>query len=151
MFLPPEPGIDETVFATWRFANAKTQRREEEASVFCRVRRQPGKQGFVTGVLFSRANLSPMTEVPGSVDWGDYVSGVKSFASSGGTATVPVSAAGTCHWTAVSNAAWIAIGSPGSGQGNGSFNYSVAKNTGARRTGTITVAGRTYTVTQTRK
>jgi hypothetical protein len=44
---------------------------------------------------------------------------------------------------------WITITSGGSGSGSGAVSYSVAANTGGpARTGTILVAGRTFTVTQ---
>ncbi len=67
-----------------------------------------------------------------------------------GTGSVGVTASDAlCSRTAVSNAAWITITSGASGVGSGSVNYSVAANTGAPRTGTITIAGQTYTVTQT--
>ncbi|MBP6821374.1 MAG: BACON domain-containing protein, partial [Acidobacteria bacterium] len=51
-------------------------------------------------------------------------------------------------WTATSNAAWITITSGTSGTGNGTVNYSVATNTGAIRSGTMTIAGQTFTVMQ---
>jgi hypothetical protein len=76
----------------------------------------------------------------------------KSFAAAGDSQVVTVTITAGCTWTAVSNApSWIVVRSPGSGLGNGSFTYDVAKNTGARRTGTITVAGKTHTVTQAKK
>ena len=56
-------------------------------------------------------------------------------------------ASGPCNWTAVSNASWITITSPASGNGNGTVTYSVARTT-TRRSGTMTIAGRTFTVTQ---
>jgi hypothetical protein len=62
--------------------------------------------------------------------------------------------AGTgCNWTAVSDVPWITIIGPSSDSGNGSVDYSVAPYTGKRnkRTGTATIAGRTFTVTQWRK
>ena len=75
----------------------------------------------------------------------------KSFLGAGGSGMVTVTASGGCSWTAVSNATWITITNPGSGQGSGSFTYSVSKNAGVRRTGTITVGGQTHTVTQAKK
>ena len=54
-----------------------------------------------------------------------------------------------CAWTAVSNAtAWLTVTSGASGSGNGTVGYSVATNTGAARTGTITVAEATFIVHQ---
>ena len=70
------------------------------------------------------------------------------FAVSGGTGTVNVSTRSGCSWTATSNATWISISSGASGTGNGTVAYSVGANPGAARTGTITVAGQAYTVTQ---
>jgi hypothetical protein len=71
-----------------------------------------------------------------------------SVAAAGGTGTVAVSAGGSCSWTATSNAAWITVSSGTSGTGNGSVAYTVAANAGGARTGTLTVAGQTFTVTQ---
>jgi uncharacterized protein (TIGR03437 family) len=54
-----------------------------------------------------------------------------------------------CAWTAASNASWITITSAASGNGDGTISYSVAANTSsAVRTGTLTIAGQTFTVTQ---
>jgi hypothetical protein len=72
----------------------------------------------------------------------------QSVPSSGGSGSVSVTAAAGCAWTAKSNESWIAIGSGGSGAGNGTVNYSVAATTGPARSGTLTVAGRTFTVNQ---
>lgn len=72
----------------------------------------------------------------------------QSFTPSAGTGSVAVAAGSGCTWTASSNAAWITITSGGSGNGNGTVNYSVAANTGAARSGTMTIAGQTFTVSQ---
>src|SRR6185295_13174285 len=69
--------------------------------------------------------------------------------AAGGTGTVTVTAGAGCAWTAVSNATFITITSGASGSGNGSVSYSVAANGGSTsRTGTMTIAGSTFTVTQ---
>lgn len=69
--------------------------------------------------------------------------------AAGGTGTVTVTAGTGCAWTAVSNSAFITVTSGASGSGNGTVGYSVAANTGTTtRTGTITIAGQTFTVTQ---
>jgi hypothetical protein len=74
-----------------------------------------------------------------------------SFTSSGGTGSVDVNASSSgCDWTAVSNDSWITITEGSSGTGNGTVAYSVSANTmGGARTGTITVGGQTFTITQT--
>jgi len=78
----------------------------------------------------------------------------QSFAAGGGTGTITVAASTAIpspqgQWMAVSNASWITINS-GAGPtiGNGTVTYTVAANTGLARTGTMTVSGRTFTVTQ---
>jgi hypothetical protein len=71
-----------------------------------------------------------------------------SVAAGGGTGSVAVTAGAGCAWTAVSNDAWILVTSGSSGSGNGSVGYSVAANTGPARSGTITIAGQTFTVNQ---
>ncbi len=72
------------------------------------------------------------------------------FNANSGTGNVAISASSnSCTWTAVSNAPWITITSGGSGTGNGNVRYSVSANTGASsRTGTLTIAGQTFTITQ---
>ncbi len=69
-------------------------------------------------------------------------------AAAGGTATVTVTAGTGCTWIANSNANWITIGAGASGTGNGAVTYTVAANTGAARTGTMTIAGEVFTVSQ---
>ncbi|HEV8617482.1 MAG TPA: pre-peptidase C-terminal domain-containing protein [Methylomirabilota bacterium] len=72
----------------------------------------------------------------------------RSATAAGGANTVGVTAVTGCAWTATSNVAWITITSGASGTGNGTVGYTVATNTGAARTGTATIAGRTFTVNQ---
>lgn len=71
------------------------------------------------------------------------------FSSSGGTDSVSVTAESGCDWTATSNDSWISIISGSSGSGNGTVSYSVSSNSSANsRTGTMTIAGEIFTVTQ---
>jgi hypothetical protein len=72
-----------------------------------------------------------------------------SFAAAGGSGSVTVTAGAGCNWTAVSNATFITITGGASGSGNGTVSYSVASNGGTTsRSGTMTIAGQTFTVTQ---
>jgi len=72
----------------------------------------------------------------------------ESVGPNGGEGTVQVTAASSnCTWNATSNAAWITV-APGSGSGSGSVRYTVRANSGPARTGTLTVAGTTVTITQ---
>jgi Putative binding domain, N-terminal/Viral BACON domain len=69
-------------------------------------------------------------------------------ASGGGTATVAVTSQGGCAWTSTSNAPWIRVTSGATGNGNGSVQLAIDPNTAAGRVGTVTIAGRTFTITQ---
>jgi hypothetical protein len=54
-----------------------------------------------------------------------------------------------CEWTATSKATWITITLGSNGTGNGTVSYSVSANGGtSSRTGTLTIAGQTFTVAQ---
>jgi uncharacterized protein (TIGR03437 family) len=72
------------------------------------------------------------------------------FTGAGGAGTINVTAAPAgCNWTATSDSPWITINTGGSGSGNGAVGFTVAANTTTSgRTGTITAAGRAFTVTQ---
>jgi hypothetical protein len=73
----------------------------------------------------------------------------QNFTASGGSGSVSVTASGSaCAWTAASNAVWITITSGSSGTGSGATQFSVAANIGPQRSGTLTIAGQTFTVTQ---
>jgi len=74
------------------------------------------------------------------------------FGPAGGTGSVSVTAGTGCAWTATSNALWITITGGSSGSGVGTVNYSVAAYTGKprKRNGTMTIAGQTFRVRQTR-
>ena len=71
----------------------------------------------------------------------------------GGSIAVAVSAGAGCEWTATSNESWIVISEGASGRGNGTVRFDVAPvhGGGNRRTGTLTIAGRTFTVDQDKK
>ena len=65
----------------------------------------------------------------------------------GGPFTVNVTATATCSWSTTSNVSWLTVVS-GSGSGSGTVTYDVAPNTGPPRSGTLTIAGSTFTVSQ---
>jgi hypothetical protein len=69
-------------------------------------------------------------------------------AGAGAGTPVSVTAGAGCAWTASSNASWIKIGSGSTGSGNGSIGFDVTANIGAARSGTVTIAGQTFTVNQ---
>ncbi|MFZ0034543.1 MAG: GLUG motif-containing protein [Sedimentisphaerales bacterium] len=74
-----------------------------------------------------------------------------SFGSDGGSGSMTVTTLSDCPWTAVSNNSWITAGSSG-GNGFGTVGYSVAANVNnLSRTGTLTIAGKTFTVNQAKR
>ena len=100
-------------------------------------------------------NVGNTEEAPSKADATNTVTGSltlsaesQTFPSTGGTDSFDVTTSTGCPWTAASNAAWITITSGSSGSGNGKVSYSVAASNGSARTGTISVAGRTFTVKQ---
>jgi uncharacterized protein (TIGR02145 family) len=52
-----------------------------------------------------------------------------------------------CAWTTDNSLSWVSL-SPESGTGSGDVTLTVTANTGAARTGSITIAGQTYSVSQ---
>jgi len=68
--------------------------------------------------------------------------------AAGGTGSVNVTAGAGCGWAATSNVPWITITSGASGTGNGTVDYSVGADSSGARTGTLTIAGKTFTVNQ---
>jgi len=72
-----------------------------------------------------------------------------SIGQDGEQGTVTVQTTAGCPWTARSNASWITITAGNSRSGNGPLNYSVqATFETSARTGTVTVADATVTMTQ---
>lgn len=73
----------------------------------------------------------------------------QNVAAAGGTGTVNVTTTADCGWTAASNVSWINVTAGTPGKGNGPVSYTVAANiANVARTGTLTIAGQTVTVTQ---
>ena len=73
-----------------------------------------------------------------------------SFTAAGGSGSVNVTATpATATWTAASKVTWITITKGASGTGSQTVSYSVAANTtNSARSGTLTIAGITFTVNQ---
>jgi BACON domain-containing protein/all-beta uncharacterized protein len=73
----------------------------------------------------------------------------QTVAAAGGSGNISVTALQGCAWSANSNANWITINSATSGSGSGTVVfYAAANNSTSPRTGTITVAGQVFTVSQ---
>jgi hypothetical protein len=73
----------------------------------------------------------------------------RSVTALAGSGKVKVTAERGCAWSAASNAGWLTISSGGSGTGKGKAVYNMTPNSSVlARSGTLTVAGQTFTVTQ---
>jgi len=105
-----------------------------------------------TGTLTIAVQTHTVTQGAGGATPGcSYnVPPTSTIGGAGGTGIVLVTTAANCAWTATSNAAWLTIIAGASGTGNGAVNYRSTANpsTTASRTGTLTIAGQTHTVTQ---
>ena len=72
----------------------------------------------------------------------------RTVGAAGGTTTVTVTAEAGCAWTATSNVGWVTV-SPASGSGAVTVSLTLPANPGSTlRTGTLTIAGQTVTVSQ---
>ncbi len=95
-------------------------------------------------VTINQAALIPAPACSYSIAPTEYSVG----AAGGSGNTVSVTTTTGCAWSASSNAGWLTITSGSSGSGNGAVDFSVAVNGGGARSGTLTVAGHTFTVNQ---
>jgi hypothetical protein len=80
-----------------------------------------------------------------------YAIGADAFGidASGGDRQVAITAPAGCPWTAETHAPWITLTSGSAGAGPGVVAFHIAASDAPSRTGTLNVAGRTVTVTQT--
>jgi hypothetical protein len=72
----------------------------------------------------------------------------QSVASSGGNGSVAVVTDAACTWSSRSDASWIVITAGQTGTGSGTVRFSVDPWIGPARSGTLTIDGRPFTVTQ---
>lgn len=99
-----------------------------------------GKGAFVDNVVIKKKSASTCTY--------QLSSSSQAMGPAGGTGTFGVTAGTGCTWTAASNVGWIQVTQGASGSGSGTVGYSVSANSGAARVGTVTAAGKTFTVNQ---
>jgi Putative binding domain, N-terminal len=67
-------------------------------------------------------------------------------AAAGSSGAIGVTTQSGCAWSGTSPVGWITLN--GTGPGSGNVSYTVAVNTGAARTATLTIGGKSVTVTQ---
>ena len=71
------------------------------------------------------------------------------YDAAGGSGSIAVTTQDECPWTAVSDVGWATVTSGSSGTGPGTVTYDVPANPSPDpRTGTLTVAGETFTINQ---
>ena len=114
------------------------------------VRDNPGPSFRVGTISIARREYTIRQEGSGASGCSYSVSPTNSVVSpAGGTGSFTVSTAASCIWAASSNVGWVTITSDNGGAGSGAVSFSVAANlSGVARKGTITVAGKTFTVKQ---
>ncbi len=100
-----------------------------------------------TGTMVVAGTIVTFTQAANSCTYSVTPTSV-SVAAIGGPSALSVTSGTSCSWTAVSNIPWVTITGGASGSGIGGVNYTVAVNTGAARTGTLTVAGKTVAFSQ---
>jgi streptogramin lyase len=88
--------------------------------------------------------------VPGSSGGGGTCTytlgaGGAAFPSSGGSGAVNVTTTSGCAWNTSGAPSWVTFAT-GSGTGSGTASYTVAANSAADRSGTVTIAGQTFTI-----
>ena len=101
--------------------------------------------------IYPAGSTTPPSTPPATCTYSISPTSNSTAAAAGTTGTVSVTTQAGCAWTASvsSTSTFISISSGSSGTGSGSVAYSVAaNNTTSQRTGTIAIAGRTFTLTQ---
>ena len=110
---------------------------------------QPGTTQLVAVVGEIHEFIFNLTVTPGAACSFSLSSSGQAFGSVGGSGSVNIVTTPGCTWSAFNNASsFVTITSGATGTGNGSLTYIVAANTGVARSGTLTIAGQTYSVTQ---
>ena len=123
----PEPG---SIFTGWSGGDCSG------ASTTCQVTMDGSKSFTATFAPTCTYTLNPGTS--------------PLLSSNFSTNTVTItSSSNSCSWSALSNVSWITIDAGSAGTGNGKVSYSVSANPGTSiRSGTMTIAGKTFTVNQ---
>ena len=101
-----------------------------------------------TGSVMIAGQAFTITQAPANCSF--TVSPTSLAVAAGGTnSSATVTTTSSCSWTAFSNFNWITIANGTGRTGDGSVNFTVAANTSSlQRTGTMSIAGKTFTVTQ---
>lgn len=74
--------------------------------------------------------------------------GSRTVPGDGGSGTFSVTTTAGCEWSAASNVTWVSVTAGTRGNGSGTVEFSAAFNSGPARSGTLSIAGETVTVSQ---
>jgi Viral BACON domain/Putative binding domain, N-terminal len=99
-----------------------------------------------TATLLVAGQSVTVTQTPGCAT--SFTPTAQSVASSGGSGSVAVVTDAACTWSSRSDAAWVVITGGQTGTGPGTVRFSVDAWDGPARSGTLTIDGRPFTVTQ---
>ena len=102
------------------------------------------------GSLYSASAQDVMNVVPPGTSYCSYALDAAGAALPPSTAsgTVQVATDAGCPWNAAADQSWVTFDNASSGSGPGSVTYSIAANTGAARTSTLTVGGQSFAIHQ---
>ncbi len=132
---------------SWNFRDGTTATSKDAVHTFVTPGTYEVSFRALFGATFSAANAT-ITVQPGPTCSFSLSQTTQSFSTAGGTGSVAVTTPAGCTWTAASQLGWVSITSGSSGSGNGTVSYSVQANPGVARSGSLTIAGQTFTVTQ---
>ena len=122
-------------------------------TVTCNVAPNPSSVNSRTGAILIAGQSWTITQsgVTGALTLSPASDTVPVGGANGRLLTVTANAPDFA-WTAASNVPWITITTGATGTGNGAITYNVAANTGSEdRSGTLTIGGRTFAVSQQTK
>lgn len=97
----------------------------------------------------STTTTTPATSTPAATCTYTLSATTASVGASGGASSVTVTTATGCAWTATTSSSFVTILAGSSGTGTGTVVLNVAAAVGANRTATATIAGQTFTISQT--
>jgi hypothetical protein len=72
----------------------------------------------------------------------------QSFTASGSSGYVTLTYVNGCAWTTTGAPSWVTVTTGLSGQGSNTINFTLAANTGAARSATLSIAGKSFTINQ---
>jgi hypothetical protein len=98
--------------------------------------------------MISVADTTISITQPGSSCTYSVSPGGQGFAAAGGYGSIVITTGAGCPWIVTGTPSWISIPYASTGTGNWTVTYQVAATSGAARSGTITIAGLSFTVEQ---